>query len=153
MKYKVREAQMSDHKSIVQFQILMAQETEGMRLDLKIVTQGVEAVLSGQVDGKYWVADDEGRVMASLLVLQEWSDWRNGVVWWIHSVYVAPEYRGKKVFKAMYQNLQSLALADPKIRGLRLYVEKHNDRARRVYESLGMSADRYELFEWMKDGK
>jgi RimJ/RimL family protein N-acetyltransferase len=40
--------------------------------------------------------------------------------------------------------------ADPDLKGLRLYVDKTNQRARNVYQRCGMSRDHYDLFEWMK---
>ena len=37
------------------------------------------------------MAEADGAVVASALITYEWSDWRNGQVWWIQSVYVVPE--------------------------------------------------------------
>ena len=36
------------------------------------------------------------------------------------------------------------------IRGLRLYVDKRNQAAARVYEKLGMTREHYDLFEWLE---
>ena len=64
-----------------------------LTLDRAICTLGVQAVFDDGSRGRYYVAEDDGQVAASLLVTSEWSDWRAGVVWWIQSVYVAPAAR------------------------------------------------------------
>ncbi len=81
------------------------------------------------------------------MITYEWSDWRNGVFWWIQSVWVEPECRGRGVFRALYGHVRALALATPGVCGLRLYVEKSNERARRTYLRCGMRQTDYELFE------
>ena len=91
-----------------------------------------------------------GRVVASLLITYEWSDWRNGNVWWIQSVYVVPTERGQGVFAGLYSHLQELAKSDPQVRGLRLYADHRNTRAHEVYTRLGMDGGHYRVFEWMK---
>jgi GNAT superfamily N-acetyltransferase len=81
-----------------------------------------------------------------LLILSEWSDWRNGEVWWIHSLYFVPEVRGKGFFTEFYRWIEALARAQG-VRGLRLYVDRNNRSAQQVYEHLGMSAEHYLLYE------
>jgi ribosomal protein S18 acetylase RimI-like enzyme len=81
------------------------------------------------------------------LITYEWSDWRNGVFWWIQSVYVREESRGKGVFKALYRHVESLARKQKDVCGLRLYVEHDNLNAMNTYERLGMKKTGYELFE------
>jgi ribosomal protein S18 acetylase RimI-like enzyme len=89
-------------------------------------------------------------VVGVLLVTYEWSDWRNGRVWWIQSVYVAPAQRGQGVYSGLYRYVKGLVEKDSKARGLRLYVNRSNNHAQKVYEALGMSKEHYELYEWMK---
>jgi ribosomal protein S18 acetylase RimI-like enzyme len=84
-------------------------------------------------------------------VTYEWSDWRNGLIWWIQSVYVHPHFRGQKVFSALYRYLQQMAMADSHVRGLRLYVENENAKALAIYENLGMHSQRYKVCEWLKE--
>jgi GNAT superfamily N-acetyltransferase len=136
---------------LIQFQILMAKETEGLALNKDIVTQGVKAVFEDPRKGSYYVALKENELVGSLLLLPEWSDWRNGNVWWIHSVFVRPRYRGKKIYSQMYQYLKEMVMKDPQSRGLRLYVDKRNEKAQRVYTKLGMDNSHYELFEWLEN--
>ena len=146
----VKEANPGDENVIVDFQLRMAKETEQIDLDRDIVNKGVNAVLNSPGKGIYFVAESGNKIIASLLITFEWSDWRNGNVYWIHSVYVLPEFRKKGVFKTMYLHLKNIVQKDNNIVGLRLYVDKTNTNARKVYETIGMNGDHYMLFEWMK---
>ena len=146
----VKEANPGDENVIVDFQLRMAKETEQIDLDRDIVNKGVNAVLNSPGKGIYFVAESGNKIIASLLITFEWSDWRNGNVYWIHSIYVLPEFRKKGVFKTMYLHLKNIAQKDKNIVGLRLYVDKTNTNARKVYEIMGMDGDHYMLFEWMK---
>lgn len=144
-----------EHASAIRdFQIQMALETENLRLDSEICEKGVHAVFDDPSKGRYFIAqdgaEDGGHVIGSLLITYEWSDWRNGTIWWIQSVYIKPEYRGQKVFSKFYRTIQKAVQDDGSIRGLRLYVEKRNSHAQKVYQTLGMKADHYDLYEWMK---
>jgi GNAT superfamily N-acetyltransferase len=146
-----REARPSDAARIVDFQIAMAEETEQIRLDRKVCTQGVQAVLSDEKLGRYYVGEIDGEVVASTLITYEWSDWRNGVVWWIQSVYVLPDARKQGVYAGLYRHLQEIARAKDHVRGIRLYVDRRNGPAQSVYARLGMNGEHYQVFEWMKD--
>jgi ribosomal protein S18 acetylase RimI-like enzyme len=144
-----------DAAAIVDFQLRMARETEGLELDRATVVRGVAAVLADPSKGSYWVAEWEAenlpdRIVGSLLTTFEWSDWRDGTVLWIQSVYVLPEERGRGVYRALYEHLRRRVENDPALKGIRLYVDKRNAAAQGVYERLGMSREHYELFEWMK---
>lgn len=147
---EIRKAILSDSEFIQNAQLAMALETENMKLDPEIVKMGVSNVFSDPSKGLYWAAEFEGKVVGCLLVTLEWSDWRNGWMWWIQSVYVVPEFRGKKVYKEMYLYLQKFVTESKDIRGLRLYVDKTNEKAVQVYNKLGMNGEHYHLFEWMK---
>jgi len=147
---KIRKAKSGDLERIVELQLQMAQETEGLRLNKKIVARGVRAVFRKPVYGTYWVAEEKGRILGVLLAIPEWSDWRNGTVLWIHSLYVIPQARRNGVFKKLYLNLKTRVRQSPKLVGLRLYVDKQNKSAQKIYEKLGMSKDHYEMYEWLK---
>ena len=148
--YKVREANVEDQSKIVRFQLEMAFESENLRLDFETCTQGVNAVFKNPHLGSYYIAEDEREVVASLLVIPEWSDWRNGMVWWIHSVYVVPSARRSGVFSKLYKFIQLRGQSCANIRGLRLYVDKGNTSAQTVYKKLGMNNHHYDLYEWMR---
>lgn len=147
----IRPGLLFDIDTIADFQVQMAWETEKLKLDPPTVLNGVSAVFDDPSKGKYWIAESGGRVVGCLLTIPEWSDWRNGTVLWIHSVYVLPPFRKFGVFKALYSHLKNLVQTGNDLRGLRLYVDKSNLNAQKVYESLGMSGEHYHLFEWLKD--
>jgi ribosomal protein S18 acetylase RimI-like enzyme len=151
MAIEYRDAAESDAADIVAFQKAMARETEnGLELDHDTVTRGVAAVFADASRGRYFVAAEGGRVVASLLITYEWSDWRNGVIWWIQSVYVVRELRGRGVYRGLYEHVKAMVDRDPSIPGIRLYVEQNNRIAQEVYRRVGMSGDHYLVFEWMK---
>jgi len=138
---------------LAEFQLAMARETEQLRLDPATVSAGVSAVFARPELGRYYVAHGGDGVLGALLITFEWSDWRNGTVWWIQSVYVAPHARQRGVYAGLYRHIQELAAADPTVRGIRLYVDKRNRRAQEVYGRLGMNGEHYQVFEWLADGE
>ena len=147
----IRKATVEDSASIVEFQLAMALETEQLQLHKPTVIKGVAAVFANSSKGSYYVAELDGKVAGSLLTTFEWSDWRNGMVLWIQSVYVLPEFRKRSIFSHLYRHIQQLVEADVNLRGIRLYADKTNTSAHRVYEHLGMTAEHYQMFEWMKE--
>lgn len=150
---RVRQADPRDARTIVEFQLAMARETEDLELHRRTVEAGVRAVFGDPALGRYWVAEEpDGGIVASLLVTPEWSDWRNGRMGWIQSVYVRPEFRRRGVYRRMYQTLQSQVRSQSGWKGLRLYVDRRNQPAQRVYETLGMNREHYFLYEWMPEG-
>jgi GNAT superfamily N-acetyltransferase len=147
---RYRDADPDDAEAIIEFQIAMARETEELGLDRNILTRGVEAVFADASKGRYFVAEHDGRVVGSLLITYEWSDWRNGLVWWIQSVFVIPEFRRRGVYAGLYSHVKTMVDADAAIRGIRLYVDTRNIAAQQVYARLGMHGEHYKVFEWMK---
>lgn len=147
---KVREANKSEASIIARFQIIMAMESEGMKLDKEVIEKGVSAVFDDAAKGKYYVAEFKGELIGSMLNTYEWSDWRNGSIVWFQSVYVKPDFRRNGIFKAMYLHIKKLVENDNTLKGMRLYVDKGNERAQKVYQALGMSGEHYDTYEWMK---
>ncbi len=145
-----RDAKRSDAPAIVDFQIAMERETEDFGLDRPTCTRGVAAVFDDSARGRYFVAEESGSVVASLMITPEWSDWRNGVVWWIQSVYVRPANRRRGIYGGLYEYVKRIAEREKDVMGIRLYVDKRNTTAQEVYRRLGMNGDHYQLFEWMK---
>jgi ribosomal protein S18 acetylase RimI-like enzyme len=142
----IRRGLANDGVTIARFNVAMALETESIELDPETVAAGVQRVLTTENLGFYLVAETDGKVVGSLMITYEWSDWRNGLFWWIQSVYVEPEYRRKGAFSQLYAAISQQAGHDGAI-GLRLYVEHENVRAQGTYRSLGMSETHYRLFE------
>jgi GNAT superfamily N-acetyltransferase len=146
----IRKATPEDATAIIEFQLKMALETEQLMLAPDVVTSGVNEVFANSSHGDYWVAEEDGIVIASLLITFEWSDWRNTNVWWFQSVYVLPSYRRKGIFRSMYLRIKDEA-EKQSIAGLRLYVETNNSVAQNTYESLGMRSEHYRMYEWLKE--
>jgi GNAT superfamily N-acetyltransferase len=144
--WTVRPGFAADLPALVDFNLAMARETEGRELDRTTLTAGVAAALADPVRGRYLVAEHAGTLLGCLMLTAEWSDWRNGELWWIQSVYVAPQWRGRGVFRSLFSEAQAAATAAGAA-GLRLYVEEHNQAARAVYERLGMKPAGYVVLE------
>lgn len=136
-----------DAAALVGFNQAMAMETEGKRLDENKIGPGVSAVFGDEKKGFYVVAEDEGRIIGGLMITFEWSDWRNAWFWWIQSVYILPEARGKKIYSDLYEFVKQRARAQGNVCGFRLYVENDNYHAQKVYEKLGMESSHYLMYE------
>ncbi|MEL0063839.1 MAG: GNAT family N-acetyltransferase [Gammaproteobacteria bacterium] len=148
MHIEITDASFADASIIAEFNQQMAQETENKTLDTATINAGVERMITDSSLGRYLVAREEtGRIVGCLGITYEWSDWRNGLFWWIQSVYVLPEARENGVFTAMYQQVRDLCQATDNACGIRLYVERDNDRAYRTYVRLGMVETEYRLME------
>ncbi len=147
MTVSIRPARADDAEVIADFNARLAADTEDLVLDRARLLAGVRAVLADPGKGFYAMAERAGGTVGQLLVTREWSDWRNGDFWWIQSVFVVPEARGAGVFRALYEHVDRLARERGDVCGLRLYVERHNERAQRTYARLGMQRTVYDMFE------
>lgn len=147
MSIVIRRALRGDASVIVEFNRLLAEESEGKTLDLALLRLGVEAGLADPNKALYFVAEDGGVVLGQMMVTFEWSDWRNGWFWWIQSVYVSPEARRRGVFRALYEHVAQTARQDATVIGLRLYVEKENHAAQQTYLRMGMEWTGYQMLE------
>ena len=143
----IRFAKAEDTQSLIEFNQAMAQETEGKMLDAQILTSGVEAIFQDEQKGFYVVAESNKKIVGGLLVTYEWSDWRNKWFWWIQSVYILPDFRGKRIYSMLYDFVKSRARERRDVSGFRLYVEKENTNAQKVYEKLGMKPSYYLMYE------
>src|SRR5687767_4716319 len=146
---EIRVATREDAAAMVEFNQAMAQETEGKILIEDVLAKGVSAVFDDPQKGFYVVADEHGRIVGGLMVTFEWSDWRNGWFWYVQSVYVRPEARGKKVYSQLYHFVKERAAEQGNVCGFQLYVERENENAQRVYKSLGMEQTYYLMYEEM----
>jgi GNAT superfamily N-acetyltransferase len=145
----IREARSPDRPAIAEFNRLLALETERKVLDPSVLDRGVALALAEPDRLRYWVAelDVPAQVTGQAAVSREWSDWRNGWLWWLQSVYVAAPYRGRGIFRALFRHIRDEARADLDVIGLRLYVEDSNAPAQRTYQSLGMKPAPYSVYE------
>ena len=149
---RIRRARRRDAAALIAFNSAMALETEAKELFPAVIGAGVRHLLAHPQSGFYLVAEENRDVIAALMITKEWSDWRNGDFWWIQSVYVRPEYRGRGIYGRLYRHVQRLAARRRRVVGFRLYVDHDNRRARKVYRALGMQETRYRVFEELKPG-
>ncbi len=147
LELNIREAGAEDGATIARFNAAMALESEGISLNRTTLRAGVDAALADDSKAFYLLAESAGDPVGQLMVTTEWSDWRNGWIWWIQSVYVKPEARRQGVYRRFYLRLTDMAKARDDIRGMRLYVMRENWTAKRTYEALGMSHSHYDLYE------
>ncbi len=166
-KFEIRDAKREDLEILVRFNLALALESEGRRLESEVVRSGVLAVLENRNHGSYLVAETKPsrrrsrfskteprrieplnrNVVGSLMITTEWSDWTNGAYWWVQSVYVRPEFREQGIYRTLYDAAKKKARRSPWVRGCRLYVEVKNRIARKVYKQLGMKETSYRIFE------
>lgn len=149
MKLQVRPARLDDAPTIVRFNLALAAETEDKALDPETLTAGVKRILSDAKLGRYFVAERSGQVVGQMMVTYEWSDWRNGTIWWIQSVYVDAKARRSGVFTQLYESLETAARAEAGVVGIRLYVENENVRAQATYAALAFVEPGYRVMERM----
>ena len=148
MSFQIVPAQMDDAQCIIDFNQQMAVETEDRRLPDDVIGPGVRDVLSDANKGLYLLAkNDRGDILGQLMVTFEWSDWRNGMFWWIQSVYVAPTARRKGIYRSLHERVRSMARDSGQACGIRLYVEKENIGAQKTYEDIGMKHSHYLMYE------
>ena len=144
----IRKAAPLDLEILKLFNQKMALETEGKKLDSQTLEQGVRQLLNNEDHGFYLIGEDlDQNAVASLAITYEWSDWRNGLFWWIQSVYVKEEFRRKGVFSKLYETVKMRAGKEPNVWGVRLYVEQFNNIAKSTYFSLGMKQTQYQMWE------
>ncbi|TDF39899.1 N-acetyltransferase [Alteromonadaceae bacterium M269] len=143
----IRRAEPKDCDAIVHFNCSMALETEDKVLSDELIRPGVERLLNTPEYGFYLVAEGSGELCGGLMVTFEWSDWRNGLFWWVQSVYVLPQFRRQGIYKKLYEQVKTLATESQECCGYRLYVEKQNTVAQKVYENLGMHETHYLMYE------
>ena len=143
----IRLAQREDVASLVEFNQAMALETEGKKLKPELLHSGVNSVFDDSKKGFYVVAENAGKIVSGLMITYEWSDWRNAWFWWIQSVYILPEYRGRRIYRMLYEFVKNKAAESKDVCGFRLYVEKENERAQKVYEKTGMESSHYLMYE------
>lgn len=148
----IRQALSQDAAELAEFNMGIAHETEDYELIPEVIRAGVDAMIENPQMGFYLVVELDNGIQASLMVTKEWSDWRNGMFWWIQSVYVRSEYRGQGLYRTLYERVKELAEQEPSVCGFRLYVERNNATAQKTYAALGMSETEYKLYEELVPG-
>ena len=147
MPITIRRGTAADAEVIVELNCRLAEESEGKALDPAVVSRGVAAAMTDPNKGPYFLAEEDGRVVGQMQITFEWSDWRNGWIWWIQGVYVRADARRRGVFRSLYQHVLEAAQRDPEVIALRLYVERDNRHAQETYQNLGMAWTSYLVME------
>ena len=143
----IRDATPADAATIADYNNRLAEETEARSLSPDLIGPGVAAFLADPTKGRYWLAVVDDRIIAQIAVTYEWSDWRNGMIWWVQSVYVHADYRRRGVYSSLYRHVESQARSDSDVIGIRLYVERDNERAKTTYADLGMNMTNYRIMQ------
>ena len=142
----IREACESDLPSLVEYNLALARETENLDLNKDTLRLGIQNSFALQ-GCHYFVAETEGNVVGQTMITSEWSDWRNGTIWWMQSVYVHPSYRKQGVFSKIFKHIETIAKKKSTIQSLRLYVMKNNQAGLKTYQSVGMNNSGYLVYE------
>jgi len=143
----VRASNTDDWEVIVDYNCRLATESEDTQLDSRLVQAGVQALLADPNKGRYFVACSDERIVGQMMHTWEWSDWRNGEIWWLQSVYVEPEFRRRGIFRLLYDHILKEAESNPNVVGIRLYVENDNELAQETYRSMGMEHAGYSVMQ------
>jgi ribosomal protein S18 acetylase RimI-like enzyme len=148
--FQVRLATDNDIPRLIDMIQAMAVESEGIELKLETLSQGVQAVFEDAHKGQYWILETlvpaQNEAIGCTLITQEWSDWNNIPYWWVQSVYIQPEYRGKNTLEHLFDAIEAQAKA-VQVPEIRLYVEVDNKRAIRAYEKRGFHDGHYALMQ------
>jgi GNAT superfamily N-acetyltransferase len=142
----IREAVKSDIPVLAKYNQALAKETEDIELNLETLLSGVANALDRD-ECHYFIAELNGEIVGQTMITYEWSDWRNGLIWWFQSVYVKPDYRNKGVFRSLFNHVEQLAKEHPDVKTLRLYVMQNNSTGKNTYTSLGMNDSGYVVYE------
>ena len=141
--YTIREAGRADIDTIVAFTLQEVREAEGLEPDLEAVARGVGGGFEDAPLAAYWVAEAAGgRVVASTSVVREWSDFHGAYYWWVQSLFIIPEHRGKGLVELLLRHLAREADAAGAL-DLRLYAHTTNERALRAYRRCGFTTAPY----------
>ena len=143
--WRFRPATADDLATLVAFTEQEGFEAEGLRLNRADVERGVAGAFSTPPRARCWVVTSGIAIIASVSITTEWSNFHGADYWWIQSVFVVPEARGRGVVDWMLSRLRQEARAGG-ARDLRLYAHAANGRARRVYERAGFSPAAYVIY-------
>ncbi len=142
----IRRAALSDWETVAEYNFRLAAETEDTVLDRDVLALGVQAALADAGKGLYFVAEAGGEIIGQAMVTFEWSDWRNGAIWWFQSVYVRADWRRRGVFRRLYEAIFQ-AGRDTGAVEFRLYAVATNEPALATYRSLRMKHTPYIVME------
>ncbi len=141
----VRRATSSDLEKLVSFAIAEANEAEKTSRSSELIREGVRVGLEDNSIARYWVLENEAsEVIGNVSVVKEWSNWNSSYYWWIQSMYLHPEYRGKGLMDKLIEAVKVTAKREYAV-DLRLYVHKENERAIQAYRKSGFIDSDYRI--------
>ncbi len=142
-----RSAKPADVETIAELNCRLARETEEKELNPATVRLGVARGLELSPEVRYFVAEANFAVVGQIMLTREWSDWRNGWMIWLQSVYVVAESRGQGVFRSLLSHAIEAAAVQGDVVNVRLYVEHANEAAKATYRRLGFCDAGYQVME------
>jgi len=142
---KVRRARLSDLEKLILFAFEEAKEAEGIEKVPATLRIGIETALNDENIALYWVVVDESdEPVGNVSALREWSNWNAGFYWWIQSMYISSEYRGKGSLSQLLDAVKAEAQTQGGLE-LRLYVHEDNIRAVKAYRKSGFLESKYKI--------
>ncbi|MEH6591413.1 MAG: GNAT family N-acetyltransferase [Halioglobus sp.] len=141
----IRKAVLEDLPKLVDFISEEAREAEGSVIASGNLERGIQKGLEDDSIAMYWVlTDTSGEVVGSISALKEWSDWNAGFYWWIQSMYLVPDQRGKGYMALLLDAVEREMKSQNGIE-LRLYVHQDNKGAIKAYEKSSFEKLPYEI--------
>jgi len=141
--YRLRRADTGDLETIVGFTLEEAREAEGLDKDADGIRRGVSIGLEDPSVATYWVAESAaGEVVASTSAVREWSDFNGAYYWWVQSVFILPEHRGRGLVDLLLDKVVEEARSAGAV-DLRLYAHRSNPRALEAYRRCGFEETPY----------
>jgi GNAT superfamily N-acetyltransferase len=145
--YRIRPARAEDVDVLVAFTLQEAHDAEGVSLDAAAVRRGVARALEDPALARYWIAvDGDGQAVASASITAEWSNFYGAHYWWVQSLFVTAEHRGRRLADLLLDHLAQAAASAGAL-DVRLYAHEDNARAHRVYDRCGFTRAPYVLMK------
>ena len=134
-----------DLEMLVSFAICEAREVEKTARAPQRIREGVRAGLEDDSIAMYWVLEKEDSgIIGNVSIVKEWSNWNAGYYWWIQSMFLLPDYRGKGLMNRLIEAVREAAKQEEAV-DLRLYVHNQNERAIKAYRKSGFSDSEYRI--------
>ena len=143
--YSVRRAALEDLETIAAFTLAEARDAEGADKNADDVERGVRMALEDPSLATYWLAETiDAGVVGSTSVVTEWSNFHGGKYWWVQSLYIVPEHRGRGLARRLLETVAQEARAFGAL-DLRLYAHDSNRRALEAYLRCGFDVAPYTM--------
>jgi len=128
----------------------MAFETEEKELNKVLVKKAIEKLLLYPVYGHYFFIIDKNanKFCGMNLVTFEHNINFNSTILWIQSVYVHEDYRMKGLFRRLLYKNEDFVLENSEFKKtVKLYMDKDNQKAEKVYFKVGFKVCKEVLYE------